>query len=465
MSERKYKPTNRSVGGLPASVVLVLLGCFCLAVAGLGGSSQQGMVQAALLRPLAALYLVPGLYFLNLEKGDPARSLVLIFLALALLMVLQIAPLPPSLWHLLPGRDEIRSLEVALALDPGWRPISFVPSRTLNALMSLLVPLAALLLALSLKLSSSSLLHAILAMAVLNAAMTLAQVASGYDPSLYFYSIGSNRADGLFGNENHSGVFSAIAMLVCACLANRAKGRRKANLLAIAYLGAFALFFLSVLMGGSRAAFACSILSLLGVGAMLYSGYLTPAQASKPRDVSDSAFIPRLAVACGFLATIGLIGTFYWLERSPSLDGLMNQSSFEDLRWELLPILRIMVEQHWAFGIGFGAFEDYFHAYEPTRLLIPAFVNQAHNDWMQLVIEGGLVGVALLLCLIIWYVRRLSEVWARNPQAIEKLVFWIAVFSILAVASLVDYPLRTGIFQVSAIWFLVCLAKDSTIRA
>ena len=153
---------------------------------------------------------------------------------------------------------------------------------------------------------------------------------------------------------------------------------------------------------------------------------------------------------------------YFLFERTPAFKDLIQQSAFEDLRLQIAPVLLEMVSDFWFLGAGFGAFEDVYHIYEPTALLIPHYINQAHNDWAQLVIEGGLPATILLLLLIGWI---LSAVWAliiRRDTLILGM-FWMTVVIVISAASLVDYPLRTPIFQVLGVWLLVLLAEDKRV--
>src|SRR3546814_6135951 len=60
-----------------------------------------------------------------------------LLLATVLLVLLQLVPLPPAIWTALPGRDVLLG---ALPGEAVWRPGSIVPSATINAASSLIVP-------------------------------------------------------------------------------------------------------------------------------------------------------------------------------------------------------------------------------------------------------------------------------------------------------------------------------------
>ena len=119
-----------------------------------------------------------------------------------------------------------------------------------------------------------------------------------------------------------------------------------------------------------------------------------------------------------------------------------------------------MISQFWLLGTGFGSFEEVYHIFEPDRLLFPEYINQAHNDWAQLVIEGGLPAVAIGLVALAGLARG-SIAMARDPDMPgNRSVFWLAATSIVLSASLVDYPLRAPVFQLIVAWLALAFCRQ-----
>ena len=105
------------------------------------------------------------------------------------------------------------------------------------------------------------------------------------------------------------------------------------------------------------------------------------------------------------------------------------------------------------FGVGFGAFEQAYRAAEPVDLLSPTYFNHAHNDWLQIIVEGGVPGALILLvalALIVW--RIIQCVRFRQDRSKTSTLNWLGMFSILLIAlhSFVDYPLRTPVIMMVA---------------
>lgn len=450
---------------------LAALAAFALLLAFCGGTSNPSPLQDAVLRPVCALFAMAAVYFWRSGERYSGRAALLFLSGWAGWTFLQLIPLPGWAWQSLPDRDLIVELDKAIGLEGQWRPISWVPTRGWNALAGMVVPFAALALAVVLRVRSAVLLSLLLGIAVLDAVMNFLQLASGGQEAFYLYKPHPGRTDGLFSNENHSGVFSAMGLLIAVRLFVMPKPKDQ-GWQNIVYTAAYLVLFVAVLVGGSRAALVAGLGALLSTGVVLFLTFRNarpPRMGRAPGSGSGSgSILGRFAGARGrWLVLIAggalfavLAGLFIWLERSPSFDGILSQNTFEDLRWELAPILLEMIETNWLFGIGFGAFEEYYHIYEPTALLLPQFINQAHNDWGQLALEGGLPALGLSLALALWIARRLTVLLRRGEASLPVLVFWMSALAILAAASLIDYPIRTPIFQVAIVWLLLALEQD-----
>ena len=457
------RPTSRKLE-LSTAAPWLWLALLAAVAALLGGSSRPDAVQIAALRPLAALFLIPALYHLSLSQLSQAKGLLWLLGLFAGWIALQIIPLPPSLWQALPGREVIAELDRALSLGDTWRPISFVPSRSWNALASLVVAAAALLLALSLRASPRMLLLLIAGLGLFDALLGLMQVISGRDSPLYIYAV-TNRGSpvGIFANENHSAVFSAIALLVIARLGATSKALKEVPWLRIAYPPAFVIVLLAVLVSGSRAGLAMAILSLIASGLMTWLALASARSGRRGGRLEKWLAAHPRTLLLAFAGVIGgLLGAFFGLERAPGFEDIFTKNPIEDLRWRLWPLLEQMIGTYWLLGTGFGSFEEFYHIYEPTELLLPNYVNQAHNDWAQLVIEGGLPALGILIALFGWIAVSLRALLRAEDFALGRLIFWGAAIAILCAASIVDYPLRVPAFQLVAVWLLLTLALESS---
>lgn len=435
-------------------------------VAFLGGSSRPDAVQIIALRPLAALFLMPAFYWITRERMADFRTLLIIAALLAVWTAIQLIPLPPFIWQSLPGRDPVSAIGEALGMTSVWRPISLVPARTLNALVSMLVPITGLLLAIALGIRPTVLLLSIVGLGILNGALGILQVLGGHDSALYFYEITNRGAPvGIFANQNHSAVFGSVCLLVVGYLLTVRLSYFESRWYRAGLIATWLFLLVSALIGGSRAGLLTTFLALLAIGFMFWSvkdsSHDDRGAGGWRRILSNKA-----ALLGGFaVLIIGMIAVFWLFRRVPALDQLTEIGDFEDFRFYLWQPLAKMVADFWLFGSGFGSFEEVYHIYEPTELLFPFYVNQAHNDWVQLLIEGGLPAVLLLIAVGFWMVNRIKCVFAEDSRGLPKVVFWSAVLAIICFASLVDYPLRTPIFQLAAVWLLVAFSHDDSVAS
>ena len=82
----------------------VALALFAAVVAIFGGSSRFDAIQLAALRPLAALFLIPAIYFFARDRVADFRTPLVLLLLLAGWMAIQLVPLPPGIWQSKPRR-------------------------------------------------------------------------------------------------------------------------------------------------------------------------------------------------------------------------------------------------------------------------------------------------------------------------------------------------------------------------
>ncbi|MDB5540769.1 MAG: O-antigen ligase family protein [Devosia sp.] len=93
---------------------------------------------------------------------------------------------------------------------------------------------------------------------------------------------------------------------------------------------------------------------------------------------------------------------------------------------------------HLPLGSGFGTFEIVYPAFEEEADITASFVNHAHNEYLELVMEGGLPALAALLC---YFALLARAAFTGMAALLQRAAFCGLVF--LLIHSLVDYPLRT----------------------
>ena len=116
----------------------------------------------------------------------------------------------------------------------------------------------------------------------------------------------------------------------------------------------------------------------------------------------------------------------------------------QDARATSLPDILYTLQQYWPWGSGFGTFAPVFMANEDLDLVQAAYLNHAHNDFLELLVEGGLPGVIVVATILIAIVWRFIMLVRTGPD-IERApgLAAFAMLVLLAAHSLVDYPARS----------------------
>lgn len=455
---------NRHMGRTRANLEKgwIILALFAAVVALTGGASRFDATQIIPLRALSAVFLVSSLLFMTKEKVKAERTLVILFGCFTVIVAVQLVPLPSWVGQSLHERTEIGRIDAVLGLESLWRPLSLTPMRGWNVLGGLVVPAAGLLLAIAFRTSSTTLLRIIAGLGVLNALVGILQIATGKSSALYFYEV-TNRGSpvGILANENHAAVFAACSMLVVALLGLKARQRFSSFWERLVYIVAFLFILFVSLVGGSRAGLIAAIGAISVSMVMLV---LSPRQR-RGRATGDAVRRwfderPSLILVIPVIIVLLTAASFLALDRAPAFRDILARDNFEDLRWSLWPVITAMLEDHWLLGAGFGAFEQVFHIYEPSALLMPSYINQAHNDWAQLVIEGGAMAGGLAIGLFVWLAKMVDYIARHRALRVDAL-FWMTVFAIIAGASVIDYPMRTPLFQLVTIWLLLALSRGA----
>lgn len=420
-----------------------------------GGGSRSDIQSLIILRPIAAIACVFALWRVQRSHLWDSRGILAIAAAVVLVVLLHLVPLPPSIWGHLPGRDLVTEIDQSVGLGDVWRPISLIPSATWNALYSLLVPLAVLLLGIQISREERFLLlPVLLVLGLFSGLLGMLQAVGNPNGPLYFYEITNNGAAvGLFANRNHQAVLLAIMFPALAVYASaEARSEKELNLRSwMAFVAGISLIPL-VLVTGSRTGLALSLLGLV-VSAVLYR---------RPRSVFAKKrkvvkFNWRIPIA-GFTALcLGAITVM--VSRAEAINRLTAPDQVEELRFLVWgPILKAAID-YFPMGSGIGSFVEVYRVHEPDALLSPDYLNHAHNDFLELFLTGGLPAIAILAVVLACYLLATWNLWRTRKDRGREVQFgrlgW-AVLLILGLASGVDYPLRTPImaalFVVAVVW-------------
>jgi O-antigen ligase len=419
-----------------------------------GGASRPDVLSDPVVR-LAAILAI-AVFAVQLDRaGWRAIRPALLFLGgIAAIMIVQLIPLPPETWAALPGRSLYAEALGVAGLPPVWRPLSLTPDLTVNALLSVLPPLGLILgLGVIGRRLYPLLVPILLAAVAISAIVGVVQVSSGL---FYLYRI-TNEGSlvGFFANRNHQALFFAIAFPLLACWAAAPSGDRAYAQLRnwIALCVGIALVPL-LLVTGSRAGL---VLGAVGVVAAL----VITARLRRERGMPIFGLSRRgaLLLLIPVAAGVAAVGATIYLARDEAIQRLQEGPTLE-LRSRNLPLIVELTRAHLPLGTGFGSFDTVFRSHEARENLSEFYLNHAHNDWIEIFLEGGVLPIPLALIFLAWFALRAWRLWVGNRDREGRMLgrAGTAIVGIILIGSLLDYPLRTAfvavLFALGAVWML-----------
>lgn len=336
--------------------------------------------------------------------GTGRERLALVALVTAPLWVglLQLLPLPASVWAELPGRAEWASWMPAagVADHDAWHPLSQVPDATWSSVLAGL-PLAACF-ALALTLSARQLrgfARLWIGLATVQAVMGLLQL--GPLPGLRFDSLFGGTI-GSFANNNHFASFIVMTLPLVVMELRRALyeagNRRQQRSAALWGLVLFVLLS-AWLASGSRGAMASGALVLAATWLLL-----PISRESKITRWQTVGFVAALLLA---LAAVGLdgVGRFFGerLVADASVRSLVREATWQ------------AAVDFWPVGAGLGSFGAVFAHYQPAT--IAEFVPHAHSDYVQLLMELGVLALPLTVAALYVGVPRIRVLWTAARRS------------------------------------------------
>lgn len=393
------------------------------------GGSGQGVWRTLALQLLGVALIAWATLFPSKPENPDDRPVFLYLLGAlaAAIALLQLVPLPAGVWPNLPGRGALAEGLVLLGGELPSLPISQAPYRSVMALLAVIPGLALFIAVKMLRPSPAWLAAAIVLGLSASIVVGALQIAGGAKSWAYLYPYTNTGAVGLFANRNHMGTLLlvsipfAVALLVSA---RSDRGGSRQGRMAIG-VAALVLVVIGIILNGSLAVLA------LALPVMLASAALVPA-AIRWR---------RLALP---LAALGIVAAIGLLAANPvgGASRLGSDSSIQS-RTEIWATTAEAIRDSMPVGAGLGTFSLIYRQYEDPGLVTSEYVNHAHNDYLELALELGLGGIALMALFLGWWIIAAAKVWTSPLSTPYGRAATIASAVILA-HSVVDYPLRTS---------------------
>jgi O-antigen ligase len=420
--------------GRPA---LALWLCLCICSVSYRGGNSSAVIQAfaALALPATIFACYTGL----VAKKQVTRTFVILCVALLTLLgaaLVSIYPISAEAFLSLRGREYYSVLFQGNEAGASMTrfSVSLNPAATI---ISTLVIWVALVVAFCVALLDRERLHNVLgfycAVAVAQSVLGLAQLGLG-SPSFLAYgaAIGDSRAAGTFVNKNHYATFLAMALPL---LLMRSAGRftfyritsRDTKLVRAWWGFATAIVIAALVSSVSRAGILAGL--LVAVVAMLICAGDLRDRRKQIAYIGVAAVALLAAVFAGFTLLVSSLadGGF---ERGVEGRWLLNR-----MTWQGVVAL-------FPYGAGLGSYAIAFPRFQSESF--QGFAEHAHNDYLQLVFETGVIGVIVIAALALaWFLRAIELFRDRLKKGIPlanaatACALGVAAFAIHAVF---DFP-------------------------
>jgi len=407
-----------------------------------GGASQGHALRLALVELACLPVLV--LASVRLVKSGLWRehrfSLCLLGAILAVPLI-QLIPLPPSVWGALPGRDQMTlALQVA-GVEPGWAPLSVSPDRTWGSVLALMPPAALFLAVLSQsQLQRDRLVQFCIIASIAGIVLGAAQLAAG-GGRLYLWDwTAAGQVRGFFANRNH---FASLLLITLpfAMVMGAATLRRRDRRTSALWFGALFAGLMVVALAAIRSRAGITLLAPVMLASLLAAWIA--AGRGRPG--------PGLLVLAG---SIGAALTVVAVLALPPILARFDTGGAPEVRLERWPLVAETAQTYLPLGSGIGSFDAVYRSVEPLEELDGSFFNQAHNDYLETWLEAGWLGMGVILAFLVWYGRRCWASWRASPsrEGDSQRAASIGIGALL-LHSVGDYPLRTATLAVA---FALC---------
>jgi O-antigen ligase len=398
----------------------------------IGGSSLPSHIAMMSISIASLSLLCFGLWRLRLRSFSRIESFSFAIAVLGIgLMLAQLLPIPPDTWFSLGGRDFISPYFQTAGVSPQWLPLSLSAEMTKQDLLAVLPGLAGFIAVLSLAREDwLKIAFVFVAVTLLSVLFGLLQKFQSFNGLFDFYGHqGGALSTGFFVNPNFyaAQLFCAIPFIVA--LTVREIKRPRLPVAASGLIG-FAAITLVIAGLGATASRAGVLMAMLVVVLSLVL-------------IAQQFPLRRLGVVSpyGGLVICVVLGLFI-LFATGGLLRLSNTDPVTDYRTVISAVSFQTLQNFLPLGSGFGSFVPAYQLFEAPATLQSHYVNHAHNDWMELIIEGGLPMALVMLGFIIWFGVAAFTVWRNKNFDLTAKAASISACALL-LHSFVDYPLRT----------------------
>jgi O-antigen ligase len=398
-----------------------------------GGASRLNVAQTAGLELISLPVIGVAIWRLHLQGALRSLAVPLALLgAVAAIPLLQLLPVPIDVWRALPGRAHLAAGLEMVGMKPWQLIFSVAPDRTAENALALLVPIGVALGTFACSRDQRrALMGIVVVAAIASLLLAIAQSAGGPDGPLVFYGgTDIQFANGVFANRNHQALFLLLSLPMIAALvrppSSRVDGKTIAG--AVAMLGFLLIMLVGVAETRSRGGLLLTLPAIVGAWAVFQRS-------------NRGQRINLVVLALGAVLVL-------------ALGGALIAFHAEVLHRFSAPLQAETRQQIWAstlqaahqfapLGAGIGSFDRIYPSVETTQAMQAVFVNHAHNDYLELWLEAGAPGIAVLAAWGVWFLARAVTSWRRRGGSAQLAQAGSVAVVLIALHSTIDYPVRT----------------------
>lgn len=398
-----------------------------------------------------------------LIKGEKSREALLSVPGIVPLLLFlgyilfQVTPLPPAFIHFLsPCAYRLHHTVAALSDPDAWMTLSIHPGSTLNQFFRWATYVAFYVLTIQLLARRDRLKKTVVIITVFGALLSFSSILQFYlteNMALWFRHVPRHSLIvGPYICHNHyAGLMAMLFPVVLALFFFHRPVVRNATLIkGIVEILSQEKANIHVLIGTAALLIATSVFVSLSRGGMLsvtlslvvFTLLLFKRKISRRNALLVLGFI--------FVTTLS-VGWFGWEQIFERFARLKNaEGIIYEARLDFWKDSVAIVKDYTVTGSGMGTFVDIYPAYQ--RILENFTVEHAHNDYLELAVEGGMIGVALaasfLIVLLIKSYRAFLE--RRNAFSVYLYIGSITGLTALLIHGTMDFNLQVG---ANGLWF------------
>lgn len=312
-----------------------------------------------------------------------------------------------------------------------------------------------------------TLIYTVLGIGVASALFGIIRQTTQHDASgLILPHLRAGSGYGQFINKNHFAYLMEMALGLALGVALARGARREQRLISLA----FALpVWTALVLSNSRGGLFAMLAQVLFLGFLFINVYLLRDVQGRDRDATAvagrrSLSIVLRAVLLGSLVVLVFLGAIWMggerlatrLETVP--DEVAGREGNEGAsRREIWQATWQLIKDHPIAGVGFGGYRAAIPVYHrASGRLTP---QEAHNDYLELLASGGLIGVSLLIWFLVVFIRSARE-RLRKADRFRRAASTGALVGLFGIAihSFVDFGLH---ITINALVFAVLLVIAS----